>query len=66
MLELRINPMVVKDLKSIRDYIAEDNEEYATRTIKEIYDKMHFTELSGRHSVLERPLSEVNGRLFFS
>ena len=40
MLELRINPMVVKDLKSIRDYIAEDNEEYATRTIKEIYDKI--------------------------
>ena len=33
-------PMVVKDLKSIRDYIAEDNEEYATRTIKEIYDKI--------------------------
>lgn len=29
-------------------------------------DEMHFTELSGRHSVLERPLSEVNGRLFFS
>lgn len=29
-------------------------------------DRMHFTELSGRHSVLERPLSEVNGRLFFS
>ena len=29
-------------------------------------DNVHFTELSGRHSVLERPLSEVNGRLFFS
>ena len=29
-------------------------------------DSVHFTELSGRHSVLERPLSEVNGRLFFS
>ena len=28
--------------------------------------ELHFTELSGRHSVLERPLSEVNGRLFFS
>jgi len=28
--------------------------------------EVHFTELSGRHSVLERPLSEVNGRLFFS
>lgn len=27
---------------------------------------VHFTELSGHHSVLERPLSEVNGRLFFS
>ena len=39
MLELRINPMVVKDLKSIRDYIAEDNEEYAAKTIKEIYGK---------------------------
>ena len=30
------------------------------------YKRLHFTELSGRHSVLERPLSEVNGRLFFS
>ena len=26
------------NLKNIRDYIAEDNEEYATKTIKEIYD----------------------------
>ena len=38
MLKLRINPIVVKDLKNIRDYIAEDNEEYA-KTIKEIYGK---------------------------
>ena len=29
MLKLRINPIVVRDLKNIRDYIAEDNEEYA-------------------------------------
>ena len=29
-------------------------------------EMLHFTELSGHHSVLERPLSEVNGRLFFS
>ncbi len=29
MLKLRINPIVAKDLKNIRDYIAEDNEEYA-------------------------------------
>ena len=34
MLKLRINPIVAKDLKNIRDYIAEDNEEYAAKTIK--------------------------------
>lgn len=39
MLKLRINPVVVKDLQAIRDYIAEDNEEYAAKTIKEIYGK---------------------------
>ena len=39
MLKLRINPMVVKDLKDIRDYIAEDNEEYAVKTLQEIYRK---------------------------
>ena len=39
MLKLRINPIVVKDLKNIRDYIAEDNEAYAAKTIKEIYGK---------------------------
>ncbi len=39
MLGLRINPLVAVDLKGIRDYIAEDNEEYAARTINEIYGK---------------------------
>ena len=39
MLKLRINPIVAKDLKNIRDYIAEDNEEYAAKTMKEIYGK---------------------------
>ena len=39
MLKLRINPIVAKDLKNIRDYIAEDNEDYAAKTIKEIYGK---------------------------
>ena len=39
MLKLRINPIVAKDLKNIQDFIAEDNEEYATETIKEIYGK---------------------------
>lgn len=39
MLKLRINPFVAADLKEIRDYIAEDNPEYAAKTIKEIYAK---------------------------
>ena len=39
MLKLRINPLVVKDLKTIRGYIAEDNEEYTEKTIQEIYSK---------------------------
>lgn len=39
MLKLRINPIVVKDLKEIREYIAEDNKEYAARTVREIYNK---------------------------
>ena len=39
MLKLRINPIVARDLKDIRDYIAEDNVEYAAKTIQEIYGK---------------------------
>lgn len=39
MLKLRINPLVAEDLKRIRDHIAEDNEEYAAKTIHEIYSK---------------------------
>ena len=40
MLKLRINPIVARDLKNIRDYIAEDNEEYAAKTIKEITENL--------------------------
>lgn len=39
MLELRINPFVADDLKKIRDYIAEDSEECAVKTVSEIYGK---------------------------
>ena len=39
MSKLRVNPIVAKDLKDIRDYIAEDNAEYAVKIIKEIYGK---------------------------
>ena len=37
MVKLRINPIVAEDLKNIRKYIAEDNEEMAVKTIQEIY-----------------------------
>ena len=36
-MKLRINPVVAEDLKDIKEYIAEDNEEMAVRTIREIY-----------------------------
>lgn len=39
MLKLRMNLIVAKDLKNIRDYIAEDNEEDAVKILKEIYGK---------------------------
>ena len=45
MLALRINPLVSEDLKSIHDYIAEDSEEYAVKTIKNIYDKFQNLQL---------------------
>ncbi len=58
MLKLRINPIVAKDLKNIRDYIAEDNEDYAAKTIKEIYGKFENLQmLSGIGSDLSRRVS---------
>lgn len=35
MMKLRINPLVVKDLKEIREYIADDNVEKATEAMIE-------------------------------
>ena len=40
MMKLRINPIVAEDLKNIREYIAEDNEEMAVKTIQEIYARI--------------------------
>ena len=37
MMKLRINPIVAQDLKSIKEYIAEDNAEMAVKTVREIY-----------------------------
>lgn len=58
MLKLRIFPVVAKDLKDIRDYIAEDNEEYATKTIREIYGKFENLQMiPGLGSDLSRRVS---------
>lgn len=40
MMKLRINPIVATDLKNIKDFIAEDNEEMAVKTIYEIYSQL--------------------------
>lgn len=37
MMKLRINPLVAKDLKEIRDYIADDNPDKAVETVDNIY-----------------------------
>ena len=36
-MKLRINPLVVADLKAIKDYTAEDNAEASRKTVDEIY-----------------------------
>ena len=40
MMKLRINPLVAEDLKNIKEYISEDNEEMAVKTIQEIYTRI--------------------------
>ncbi len=40
MMKLRINPLVAEDLKGIKAYIAEDNEEMADKTIRDIYTQI--------------------------
>ena len=39
-MKLRINPVVADDLKNIKEYIAEDNEKMAVKTIQEIYARI--------------------------
>lgn len=38
-MKLRINPVVAEDLKGIKEFIAEDNEDMAIKTIQEIYSR---------------------------
>ena len=45
MMKLRINPLVVADLKGIRDFIAEDNVEKALQTVEEIHGKFENIQL---------------------
>lgn len=41
-MKLRINPIVAEDLKNIRDFIAEDNEDMAVRTIQKLYSQFEY------------------------
>lgn len=45
MMKLRINPLVVSDLKEIRVFIEEDNPEKAVEVIEEIYRKFENVQL---------------------
>ena len=42
MIKLRINPLVITDLLEIRNFIAEDNVENATKTINALYEKIEY------------------------
>ena len=42
MARLRINPLVVEDLKEIKRYIGEDNPEAAAHTINSIYNRFEY------------------------
>ena len=44
-MKLRINPLVVADLKKIRNFIAEENVEKAVETINKIYGKFENIQL---------------------
>ena len=55
---LRINPLVVKDLKEIRNFIADDNPEKAAVTIENIYEKFEMIQLfPGMGSELSKRVS---------
>lgn len=45
MMKLRINPLVVADLKEIRNFIAEDNVKKVAETIDKIYGKFENIQL---------------------
>lgn len=45
MLKLRINPLVVVDLKEIQNYIYEDNPQKATEVIDKLYEKFENIQL---------------------
>lgn len=45
MMKLRVNPLVVDDLKGIRNFIAEDNVEKAAEAIEMIYGKFENIQL---------------------
>ena len=45
MMKLRINPIVAEDLRGIKEFIAEDNEEMAIKTVEGIYKQFEMLQL---------------------
>ncbi len=45
MIKLRINPIVAEDLKNIKEYIAQDNEEMAVKTVRSILSQFENIQL---------------------
>lgn len=45
MLQLRINPLIVNDLKVIKTFIAEDNMEKALETVHNIYGQFEYIQI---------------------
>ena len=41
MIKLRINPIVAKDLKDIKNFIAEDNPQMALKTVQTFLPSIH-------------------------
>lgn len=45
MMKLRINPLLAADLKSIKEYIAEDNAQKVNETVEKLYRKFENIQL---------------------
>lgn len=61
------NLITKEDIDSVLDkLVCVGNKSNRPSVLRVLFGTLQFTASSGRHSVLERPFSEANGRPFFS